>query len=310
MHKNIILIQIASFRDAQLLPTIRDCINNAKYPENLRFALCWQHDETESLEEFLNDPRFKIMDVPHAESLGCGWARSKTQEFYTDEQYTMQIDSHMRFAVHWDELCMQMMEDLRGKGYRKPILTGYPPSFFPDNDPAGRMQFPIQMVFGSFVNYGVVDFKSYKLLGYEKMTSPVKAYFLSAGFIFTLGQFCREVPYDPNIQFRGEEIALTVRAYTHGYDFFHPHKIVLWHFYLRSACPKNNLVTETTKKSYNRVETLLEVDGKDRKAIDFEIYGFGTERTFEEYEQFSGICFKTKDTSKYQEMLKLGSRSA
>jgi Glycosyltransferase (GlcNAc) len=301
---NKIFVQIASYRDVQLLPTIRDCIAMAKHPENLTFGVCWQHDETESMEEFADDPRFKIVDVPHKDSQGCCWARSKTQELYAGETYTMQIDSHMRFVHHWDELCVKMMNQLLEKGHKKPMLTGYPPSFFPDNDPAGRMQYPLQMAFDKFVDYGVINFKCYKLLGYETMTAPAPCMFVSAGFIFTLGQFCKEVPYDPNIQFRGEEITLCVRAYTHGYDFFHPHEIVLWHEYTRPTAPKNNLVTEATKQSYQRCEVMLGVGGKDMNSIDFGIYGFGNERTLEDYENFSGICFKTKDITKYLEMTK------
>ena len=40
---NTIFIQIASYRDPQLLHTLRDALDKAKYPENLRFAICWQH---------------------------------------------------------------------------------------------------------------------------------------------------------------------------------------------------------------------------------------------------------------------------
>lgn len=297
-----IFIQIAAYRDVQLIPTIKDCIHNAKYPENLTFGICWQHDETENLNDYLNDPRFNIIDVPYKDSKGCCWARSKTQQAYNRETYTMQIDSHMRFQHHWDELCINMIKDLQQQGYKKPMLTGYPPSFFPDKDPEGRMQYPLQMGIDKFVDYGVINFKCYKLQGYETMTSPVSCMFISAGFIFTLGQFCEEVPYDPNIQFRGEEITLCVRSYTHGYDFFHPHKIILWHEYTRQNAPKNNLVTEATKQSYHRCEVMLGVGGKDRSTIDFGVYGFGSERTFEDYENFSGICFKTKDITKYLEM--------
>ena len=50
-----IFIQIASYRDPQLLPTIKDCINKAKYPENLVFSIAWQHasfDTWDNLDEF------------------------------------------------------------------------------------------------------------------------------------------------------------------------------------------------------------------------------------------------------------------
>ncbi len=37
-----IFIQIASYRDPQLIPTIKDCIDKSKKPENLRFGICRQ----------------------------------------------------------------------------------------------------------------------------------------------------------------------------------------------------------------------------------------------------------------------------
>ena len=43
--KNAIFIQIASYRDPQLVPTIKDCLKNAKYPKNLVFSIAWQHSE-------------------------------------------------------------------------------------------------------------------------------------------------------------------------------------------------------------------------------------------------------------------------
>lgn len=41
---NRIFIQIAAYRDPELLKTIEDCLKNADHPENLRFGICWQHN--------------------------------------------------------------------------------------------------------------------------------------------------------------------------------------------------------------------------------------------------------------------------
>ena len=63
---NTIFVQIASYRDPQLLPTLRDMINNADHPENLRIGICWQHspeDSWDNLDEFKNDSRFRIIDI-------------------------------------------------------------------------------------------------------------------------------------------------------------------------------------------------------------------------------------------------------
>ena len=39
------------------------------------------------------------------------------------------------------------------------------------------------------------------------------------------------MPYDPDIYFSWEETTMAVRAFTHGYDLFHPSTVVTWHEY-------------------------------------------------------------------------------
>ena len=43
-----IFIQIASYRDPQLLYTLKDCLSKAKYPDNLRFGIAWQHSSSDT----------------------------------------------------------------------------------------------------------------------------------------------------------------------------------------------------------------------------------------------------------------------
>ncbi|MGK4627081.1 GlcNAc-transferase family protein, partial [Raoultella ornithinolytica] len=69
-------------------------------------------------------------------------------------------------------------------------------------------------------------------------TEPVRGSYLAGGFIFTHGDFVSTVPNDPQIFFAGEEIAMAVRAFTYGYDIYHPHKPLLWHFYQRKEHSK------------------------------------------------------------------------
>jgi len=125
--KNKIFIQIASYRDPELVPTIKDCIAKAKYPDRLRFGICWQHDETESLDKYQGDERFSIIDCPWYESKGGGWARHEIQKLYKGETYTMQLDSHHRFVRDWDEQLIEMMAQT---GCKKPILTMYTICFY------------------------------------------------------------------------------------------------------------------------------------------------------------------------------------
>src|ERR1035437_2683679 len=234
-----IFIQIAAYRDPQLITTVQDCIKNAAFPERLRFCICWQYGDDEKIDFFDKDKRFTIIKVPYKESKGACWARSNIQQFYNGEKYTFQLDSHHRFAKDWDEKIISMLKELQNDGYKKPLITGYAPSFDPDNDPNGRTQEIWGMSFDRFIPEGAIFFLPYNIEDKELLKKPIPARFYSAHFAFTLGQFCKEVPHDPNYYFHGEEISIAVRAYTHGYDLFHPNKIIIWHEYTRKGRTKH-----------------------------------------------------------------------
>jgi glycosyltransferase involved in cell wall biosynthesis len=305
MGNNKIFIQIASYRDPQLVPTIKDCIKNAKHPENLVFSIAWQHsldDVWDNLDEFKDDSRFKIIDINYLDSKGACWARNTLQQNYDGEEYTLQIDSHHRFVENWDEECINMVKQLQAKGHNKPLLTGYVSSFDPDNDPESRIHIPWKMNFDRFIPEGAVFFLPASIDNYQELTEPIPARFYSAHFAFTIGQFVLEVPHDPDYYFHGEEISIAVRAYTWGYDLFHPHKVVVWHEYTRKGRTKqwddDRKWVEKNNYSHKKNRKLFEMDG-EVKDIDFGVYDFGKERTLEDYERYAGISFKKRAIQKY-----------
>lgn len=305
MSNNKIFIQIASYRDPQLLPTIRECISKSKYPENLVFSISWQHskeDVWDNLDEFKNDERFKIIDIDYRESKGACWARNVLQQNYTNEKYTLQLDSHHRFIENWDEELINMFEGLVLKGHKKPLLTSYISSFDPDNDPNGRVTIPWKMNFDRFIPEGAVFFLPAGIDNYKELNEPIPARFYSAHFAFTLGDFVKEVPHDPEYYFHGEEISIAVRAYTWGYDLFHPHKIIAWHEYTRKGRTKqwddDKEWSGRNKNSHLRNRKLFEMDD-EKKDIDFGIYDFGNVRTLEDYERYAGLSFKNRSVQRY-----------
>lgn len=298
-----IFIQIASYRDSQLILTVKDCIKNAKNPDKLVFGICWQRsDDDTSMDEFKNDSRFKIVDVPYSESKGTCWARNKIQQLYSGEKYTLQIDSHMRFAPNWDETLIEMIDQLQSKGYKKPLLTAYAPSFNPENDPAERIQKPWRMAFDRFIPEGAVFFLPEDMPDWEKLDAPVPARFYSAHLCFTLGEFSNEVQHNPEYYFHGEEISIAVRAYTHGYDLFHPHKAVIWHEYTRKGRTKqwDDDKDWGNKNSHSHLTNrkLFGMDGEKQEGHDGK-YGFGNVRTLRDYEEYAGLMFSDRSVQQY-----------
>ena len=306
--KNTIFISIASYRDPELTKTIEDCMSKAKYPNNLRFGICWQHGEDDhdklfrkKLEEEY-DNRFRVIDVPYEKAKGVCFARSSIQSLYQDEKYHLMIDSHHRFEKNWDTTLIKMMNDLKAAGHKKPLLTGYIPSFDPENDPAARVQVPWKMNFDRFIPEGAVFFLPADINDFKKRKLPVPSRFFSAHFCFVDGQWLKECPYDPNYYFHGEEINLAARSYTHGYDLFHPHRVVVWHEYTRKGRTKawddDSIWVERNQSSHLRNRKLFGMDGV-KNDIDFGKYGFGTERTLQDYERYAGINFKKRGVQQY-----------
>jgi Glycosyltransferase (GlcNAc) len=309
MHNGKIFIQIAAYRDPQLVPTVKDCITQAKYPENLVFSIAWQHIPEENIDELKALPNVKIIDIPHLQSKGACWARSEIQKRYDDEEYTLQLDSHHRFVKDWDEVVIGMYQQLKRLGHAKPLLTSYIPSFDPDNDPGARIQTPWRMDFDRFIPEGAVFFLPASIDDWEQRTEPVPSRFYSAHFCFTSGQFVREVPHDPNYYFHGEEISIAVRAFTHGYDLFHPHRLVAWHEYTRKGRTKHwddhvgnnrNILIDgkdwgdRNAACHKRNRCLFSMDGETYGSVEWGPYGFGSVRTLHDYEQYAGLCFKKR----------------
>jgi hypothetical protein len=306
MNNGKIFIQIAAYRDPQLIPTVKDCIANAKWPENLVFCIAWQHSPDENIDELKNLSNVKIIDIPYLESKGACWARNQIQQRYDDEEYTFQLDSHHRFVKDWDELVIGMYKQLQEKGHAKPLLTGYIPSFDPDNDPAARIETPWRMDFDRFIPEGAVFFLPASIDDWKERTEPVPSRFYSAHFCFTSGSFVREVPHDPQYYFHGEEISIAVRAFTHGYDLFHPHRVVAWHEYTRKgrtkhwddhiglkkeALPDKKDWGERNAACHKRNRCLFSMDGEKYNSVDWGPYGFGTVRSLRDYEVYSGLHF-------------------
>jgi glycosyltransferase involved in cell wall biosynthesis len=300
-----IFVQIAAYRDPQLIPTIKNMLENAKRPKNLRIGIARQfspEDGFDDLQEFEKDKRFRILNIPYQEAEGVCWARNLVQQLYQGEEYTLQIDSHMRFAPNWDDEMIKMIKQLQKKGHKKPLLTGYVSSFDPDNDPAGRVQEPWRMAFDRFIPEGAVFFLPETIPGWQDLKEPVPGRFYSAHYCFTLGQFSTEVQHNPEYYFHGEEISIAARAYTWGYDLFHPQKVLIWHEYTRKGRTKqwddDKKWVDRNNKSHLLNRKLFGMDGLEQEGHDGP-YGFGTERTLRDYEKYSGLLFEKRAVQQY-----------
>lgn len=298
-----IFVQIASYRDPECSATIRDLYNKAKNPERVRVAVCWQYqpgDDDNLLEvDHANKDRVIIDLVEARDSQGVCWARNRIQKFYNGEEYSLMIDSHMRFVESWDKL---LIEELKKCPSEKPILSNHPAAYTPPDNIDINAK-PTILKVKPFNKNGDIRVSGELLDKFPE--KPLVGAFLAAGFIFTYGKFITEVPYDPYYYFDQEEISLSARAWTSGWDIFSPSKIFVYHYYL-SAGKGNEKQSRSlhwedhkdwsgkAKLSRERYLHLFGIkETNNPEALkEFDKYNLGKSRSLNEYENFAGIDFK------------------
>ncbi len=289
-----IFVSIAAYRDPELAPTLRDCIARARDPDALRFGICWQHAEDEPAPAEFADPRVRVIDVPWHASRGACWARAAVMTLWNNEEFYLQIDSHHRFVTDWDA---RLLAHAARSGVARPVLSSYGAPFDPGAGPPADGE-PMQMDFHCFTADGIPLFRPRVIADWAGRDRPLRARFVSGHFLFAPGSFVRDVPYDPELYFHGEEITLSIRAFTHGYALLHPPEHILWHEYTRQHRVKHwddHVRAQGIQREWH------ECDAASREKVrrflaggDVGAFGCGTARSFDDYEAYAGLSFRHK----------------
>jgi len=305
-----IFISIASYQDPLLVSTIFGAYNNATNKDELIFSICDQSDNPVNIEDLTFEKQVRYEHVDPVFSKGPCWARHRAQSFYQGEDYFLQIDSHTQFLPNWDVLFEEALlkieaEQINDSYFAKPIITSYPRSFKVLDFDKGLFELNTGDKHTQVITYRKDSLFSRGSFSRQigiptKYTDITHAYLMAAGCIFTRGRFVEDIPYDPNYYFYGEELSMALRAFTHGFSFFHIPDVPLFHLYTDvSNIPrklhwdpeddKNRAIkwNELEKKSLDRLDDLFaeNIEGS---------MGLGSERSLDDYAMISGIDLKNK----------------
>ena len=255
-----IFVSIVAFRDRELAATIRRAFDAADRPSRLRFGICHQFDEENAslLDGYVDDPRVVVDRVPFRESRGAGWARARANGLFDSERYVLQLDAPTEFVDGWDR---RLIDLLGSTGSARPIITGYPPA-------AGGSD-------GGTSPRGLMA---------PAAVGSVLTTRLTAGELFTHGRFVIDVPADPEISADAEDLTLTLRAYTHGHDFFRPTESILYRRY-EDAAPRPSDADDERGRRASRETLACLLRGDDR---GMGARGLGCLRTIAAYDDFVG----------------------
>ena len=289
-----IFVQIASYRDPECQWTVKDLFEQATYPERIFVGICWQFiaGEDEKLFEVVTRPKqVRTHLVDARDSQGACWARSITQSLWQGEEYTLQIDSHMRFEEGWDETLISMLSECDSP---KAILGTYAPGYTPPYKVTSTQI--VKQAAGKFKD-GVLLMEAHYVTDPVMLAKPIRGAFFSGNFCFGPSAIISDVPYDPNLYFFGEEISMAVRLWTHGWDLYHPNKVIMYHYWDRSNRPTHftdhKSFTRLNDNAYKRVKHLLgtEISNEPEIIKDLDIYGLGRQRSLKQYEEYAGVDF-------------------
>lgn len=293
--EDTILIEIAAYCDPELLNTINSALIQADNPDRVHFSVCYQSDNLEDLEKLKKIKNCKYVHLKENEARGSVYARYLCQSLIEDEKYVYQIDSHMRFVKHWDT---KIIEQLLSLNDNKAILSVYPPYCTEEmmSLPLDDKTYDEPVDGGVMYTNGFRDVATYFLncnslpINDDDPRAYKRNAFIAAGNFFTFSEAHKEVIHDKEMYFYGDELPMSIRLFTYGWNVYNPGKSYIYHQYERKN-QKFPSVTNAMLKESNRLATLLNIGDKKENLEEF---GLGKERTLKEYEEFAGLNFKDK----------------
>jgi hypothetical protein len=299
-----IFIQVPSYRDFELNKTIASAVTNASGLNKLSFGIhnCIFFDG--EIEVKTNYPEWVAINLATSiapQNIGLQQARYIANEFYDEEDYYLQIDSHMRFAKNWDTALIDGVKEYQDIGIIKPLVTQYPPEYsYLDDGIEIVKKYDAFFQCGISFEENIEQFRDTLIpTQTAKIFSHTCGYIksVSGGSIFTLGEFSKIKP-NPKIAFWGEEPLIAARAFTHGFDLVMPFSNVIFHLY-HSGKPFSKVRRYHVWADFPEEWAKLDSESKSEyKRIFTERiigeYALGDTRSLEEYEEFSGLNFKDR----------------
>jgi hypothetical protein len=234
------------------------------------------------------------------EARGAGYARAKAMELYSGEEYFLQVDSHTRFAPGWDSTAIDQLNRAKNiSGHSRVLLSYFPAPFEPERN-GGMYLVKNNTKIKPYPTRQKVLLNKRKQWTAERFEfdskskeSPELSQTVLGGFMFSDGLIVKEVPYDPEISFFGEEVCFAMRAWTRGWDIYSPSKNIVYHFYSRGGYSKIWKDRNLRGQSWKEIE---EISYKKQKKVlcgeEDGVFGAGSVRSLEEYEMFTNTNFK------------------
>lgn len=301
MQSPKIFISIAAYRDPDLVPSVLDALHQARQPQALHLGVLEQSETPTVWPDAVHQRagRLTYLHLHHRFSRGPCWARSLIATSLRDEAFFLQIDSHTRFDADWDITLVSAYEQVARPNPRA-ILSTYPCGFEIEQGQAVRKPMPGQALVLKPLPDATLKGKDSPVLSFHAVPTPASralpGFHIGAGCLFAPSTLLQEVPLDPWLYFHGEEQNLAVRAWTHGWDIWHPPDLPVYHLYGRREDRPVHWDEQEDRDRPLKWWQLQQLSEQRMAALLFEgralgAYGLGSARSLQAYAQTSGIDY-------------------
>lgn len=280
-----IFVYIISYRDNDLINTIADLYCKADRPSEIRTVVFNQYSliEDKPLSITIQE-NIRVINVDSTLSKGVGWARNQVQSYLENEEFCLQIDSHMRFEKSWDNKLLRQIELSRSS---LPVISTYPPAFIEERY---LRHFITKIVLKGFTKEKVPILDTLLIPDCRvERNVPIRGAFVGGCFIFGLASFVKDVPADPESYLLDEEISMSIRLWTYGYNIFHPNEIILYHNWSR----KNRSTHWKDALDYQRqyIKGIQKLKALCDNKGEFDESLLGSIRSIDSFVDFCGVDF-------------------
>mmetsp|Transcript_4317 Transcript_4317/g.9174 ORF Transcript_4317/g.9174 Transcript_4317/m.9174 type:complete len:579 (+) Transcript_4317:32-1768(+) len=334
VSERTIFVAIASYRDWQCRDTVTSIFSAAAHPDRIRVAVVDQiiagedgscdaphspcsEDPSQPICKYKSQIDVYQMDAQLA--VGPVFARHVGHRLYRGEYYAMQSDAHVTFTRGWDG---DIIAQIEATGDEMAVLSTYLTDIEGSIDPNTGLSLRHTRPIMCNTEYeGGQQGKHLRHLAQPECMPLIKGMpqlqpYWAAGFSFSRGHFVATTPYDqyqPMI-FQGEEMSITLRGFTIGYDFFAPEKSVCFHSYAKGAneAARNKVPhfwensgryegtgIKAMKRLLGIVHMNPEVNPSEWNHSEEEKYGLGGARTTTKFYETFGIDVVKKTTERH-----------
>lgn len=224
-----IFIAMPSMEDSELFKTIESIYNNADNPNEIYIGINFSYVEKNSLKEFKNFIKnyknisyktIKLSSIKRFNNnkIGTGISRTLASSLYSDQDYFLQTDSHLRMLKGWDTYIINLLKEAKEvSGNNKTVITAYPGPYLYEKDNIVVSTIPRTSLFlRNYMFFDVIPGWVDQIIENDKKFIP--AIKTSGSFIFGDKEFAKNTGLEKEMFFLDEEIIQTINLISNGFS--------------------------------------------------------------------------------------------